>query len=300
MNIRDFQYIIAVNEFKSFIRASKKCFVSQPALSMQIHKIEEEIGVKIFERNKRNVITTTEGLKVVEYAKSLLEVFDNIKNLKNEAKTLNVGLIYTVSCYLLSIMMAKLNLERRDAKIIFFEEGTKNLIKDLNEGLLDGILIASTSSCLTDETKIAKGMEAIAIYEEKLALVVPNNEYFAKKGDTLSLKEIKELTLADNFIMLKDGNCLAEHIKTILLKYKINFKNSKSNLLTSNVETIIKMIISNNGVSILPKKSVEGLSGVKYFDLPNKEGRTISLVYRKNTSKLNDLNSLADLIKNSI
>ena len=301
MNIRDFKYIIAIDELRSFVKASQKCFVSQPALSMQMQKIEDLLGIKIFERDKRTVLTTPEGKQVVEYAKSMLEIFNSIKSIGNSStKNVRIGLIYTISNYLLPKIMPMCSANEDGIDYTFFEDKTANLVQDLNTGKLDGILLASGKSCKKNEFNTSSSVKEHSLYKEKLTIVLPQNHEFNSDNKKISNKEFKTLITNNNFILLEEGNCLTDHINQIVSKYGAELNQKKSNLFTPSIETILQMILNNNGISILPKSSVEGMEGVKYFEMPNSESRAISLLYRKNTSKLPNLLEMAEGIKSII
>ena len=301
MNIRDFKYIIAIDELRSFVKASQKCFVSQPALSMQIQKIEDLLGIKIFERDKRTVITTIEGKQVVEHAKSMLEIFNSIKAIgRNSMQNVRIGIIYTISNYLLPKIISICNSDENGIDYTFFEDKTANLIHDLNTGKLDGILVASNKPCSKNEFNTIPSVKEYSLYKERLTIALSSNHEFNSSNHKISNKEFKNLITNNNFILLEEGNCLTDHINQIVSKYDSDLNQKKSNLFTTNVETIIQMVLNNNGVTILPKSSVEGVAGVKYFEMPNNESRSVSLLYRKNTSKLPNLLEMAEGIKDII
>ena len=142
MNIRDLEYIVAVDELKSFVKASKKCFVSQPALSMQIQKIENILEIKIFERTKKSVMTTENGEKFLHFSREILKNFTSIKSIKNDAMQLKIGLIHTIAPYLLSKIISKMEERFENIKFFFMEEKTINLTEMLAKGELDMLIIA--------------------------------------------------------------------------------------------------------------------------------------------------------------
>ena len=101
MNIRDFEYIVAIDELRSFSKASAKCFISQPALSQQVKKIEDQLGFNIFERDKKNTITTSKGKEVIQHAKSICDSYKKIKEVGDNEISLKIALIPTICPYLL-------------------------------------------------------------------------------------------------------------------------------------------------------------------------------------------------------
>jgi LysR family hydrogen peroxide-inducible transcriptional activator len=142
MNIRDFEYLIAIDELKSFQKAAKKCFISQPALSQQIRKIENQLGFEIFERNRKGAITTDKGSKVIKHAKSIISSFAEIKETGSNMSRLKIALIPTICSYLLPHIVEKFKKNLPNTKIFFIEEKTETLLKKLKDGEIDIGIIA--------------------------------------------------------------------------------------------------------------------------------------------------------------
>ncbi|MFT6077868.1 MAG: LysR family hydrogen peroxide-inducible transcriptional activator, partial [Rickettsiales bacterium] len=131
MNIRDFEYLIAVHELKNFSRASEKCFISQPALSQQVKKLENKLGFNIFERSNKSIITTVNGQKVIKYAKSIISTYGEIKEINNDQISVKLGLIPTICPYLLPLIVDKLHKKFPKIKFYFLELKTEELLKKL-------------------------------------------------------------------------------------------------------------------------------------------------------------------------
>lgn len=134
MNFRDCEYLIAVDNLKSFQKAAKKCFISQPALSQQIKKIENQLGFEIFERSRKSVITTDKGNRVIKCAKSIITSFNEIKEIGDNLHRLKIALIPTICSYLLPHVVNKFKKQLPEAKIFFMEEKTENLLTKLKDG----------------------------------------------------------------------------------------------------------------------------------------------------------------------
>jgi LysR family hydrogen peroxide-inducible transcriptional activator len=300
MNIRDFEHIIAVDELKSFIKASKKCFVSQPALSMQIQKVEDVLGIKIFERTRKSIITTKEGEKVIEYAKLILQNFDVIKSIKNDVKNLRIGLIYTVSPYLIPKIIQNIQKHLNDISIVFTEGKTKDLINDLNQGKIDGVIVASSEFCNPKKNLPSSNIEVIPLYKEKFFLTLPKNYHIKINNDLMQKSEFKELLKKENFVLLEEGHCMAENVEEICAHYNVKLSGEKATIFTSSIETIKEIVRQGNGISLLPMLSIKETDDLNYYEMPSGESRLISLFFRRNSSKIHAIGQLSAIIKHSI
>ena len=298
MNIRDFEYIIAVDELKSFIKASKRCFVSQPALSMQIQKVEDVLGVKIFERTRKSIITTKEGEKVIEYARIILQNFEVIKSIKNDAKNLRIGVIYTISPYLIPKIISNIQKHLTDISITFSEGKTKDLILDLNQGKIDGIIIASSEFCNPKKIVPSSNVESIPLYKEKFFLSLPKN--YKLTSDLLQKNDFKEIIKKENFILLEEGHCMAENVEEICSHYNVKICGEKATIFTSSIEAIKQIIRQGDGVSLLPMLSLKENDDINYYEMPSGESRLVSLFFRKNSSKIQAIAQLSAIVKHSI
>ena len=215
MNIRDFEYIIAVDELKSFIKASKRCFVSQPALSMQIQKVEEIIGTKIFERTKKSILTTKEGEKIIEYARAILKNFELIKGIKNEVKSLSIGVIYSVAPFLLPKILSTVKMSFEDMVITFTEGKTKDIIQELISGKLDAVILASSEFCDLKKLAPNSNIEFAPLYQEKFFLAMQKKHPFKPKSDVITKDELLRISAIENFILLDEGHCMTENTQDV-------------------------------------------------------------------------------------
>jgi LysR family hydrogen peroxide-inducible transcriptional activator len=299
MNIRDFEYIIAVDKLKSFIKASKQCFVSQPALSMQIQKVEDILGIKIFERTRKSIITTKEGDKVIALAKNILEHFNVIKSIRHDVKNLRIGAIHTISSYLFPKIVAKIG-NNTNTSVSFSAGKTDELIDGLMKGEMDGIIISSSEFCQNKKLVNSANVETTKLYMEKFFLALPGNHAFKPNNKVLSYEEFKSIALKENLILLEEGHCLTDNIQQICQHYKLDLNASKTQLFTSSIETIKQIIKQENGISILPEMTILKDEGIKYFEMPLSESRIVSLMFRKNSSKMEPLNQILDIVKNVV
>lgn len=297
MNIRDIEYVVAVDELKSFVKASRKCFVSQPALSMQIQKTEDVLGIKIFERNKKSIITTSEGLKFLEYAKEILKNYNLIKLIKANESEVKIGVIQTVSSYLLPKVIDELNNNLKNTKIFFTESYTESLVEELSSGTLDLLILSDKAHCF----KKANMQNIIfqELYQEDFLLCMPSSASQFSSTNEISKSQLKDIIASEKLILLEDGNCLTDNIKdsikkTVGISPNIQF-------FATSIETIKHMIKLKNGISILPKFALNASEeDITSYKLPEENKRNIVMAYRKNTSKQPIIDSINSIITNKV
>lgn len=281
MNIRDFEYLIAVDELKSFVKASKKCFISQPALSQKIKKIEDQLGFDIFERDKRQTITTTKGTKVIQYAKKIINSYESIKEIGVNNKELKVALIPTICSYLLPHIIGPLQSRFPNIKFYFLESKTEELLKKLQDGDIDVGIVAHFKGIQGDKMKYLK------LYHEEFLLALP-------KDSQLSSKDFPKIVEDKELILLEEGNCMSDNIKDICSIY--NTQNSFSDFYATNIETVKNMIKINNGAALLPEMACLDEDNLKIIPLRPEKYREVGMVYRKNFDYEELVKSVGELI----
>ena len=281
MNIRDLEYLIAVDEVKSFSKASVKCFISQPALSQQIKKIENEIGFNIFERDKKSIITTTKGLEVVKYAKSIINSYSKIKNINNEEVSVKIALIPTICPYLLPLIVDKLHQELPNIKFYFLELKTDDLIKKLKEGEIDIGVIAYFQDLIDDKVIYKK------LYDEEFLLALP-------KKSNLTRDDFPKIMAGKKLILLEEGNCISDSIKEICSIYN---QNSYSDFYATNIETVKNMVRINNGAALLPKLSCLNDENLKMISFAPKKSREVGLITRNSFDQKDISRQVEKIIK---
>lgn len=279
MNIRDFEYLVAIDELKSFLLASRKCFVSQPALSQQIKKIENELGFNIFERDRKNVITSNQGKEVIKYAQQILNYYQKLKSIDEKDISIKIGLIPTICPYLLPKIVNKLHDSLPNIKFYFLELKTDQLIERLKKGEIDMGIIAYFPDLINDKLSYDK------LYDEEFFLTLPPNS-------NLTSDDFPEILSQGKLILLEEGNCISENIKDICSLYK---QRSFSNFYATNIETVKNMVKIGNGIALLPKLSLLNEENLKIIPFKKKKSREVGLLSRKNFTK-NDL--LQQIISN--
>ncbi|MFT6333013.1 MAG: LysR family hydrogen peroxide-inducible transcriptional activator [Lentimonas sp.] len=284
MNIRDFEYLIATHELKSFSGAAKKCFISQPALSQQIKKIEDQLGFNIFERDRKNMITTREGEKVIQYSRDIIHLHSQIKNISNTQISLKIGLIPTICPYLLPLIVDEMHKKFPDIKFYFLELKTEDLLEKLKMGEIDVGIIAYFTNLLDDKTSYLK------LYDEEFLLTLP-------KESKLTEKDFPKIMNDKKLILLEEGNCMSDNIKEICSIYDKNSQNNFSDFYATNIETVKNMVRISNGAALLPKLSCLNDNNLKTLSFTPKKSREVGMVFRKNFGKKEFTDQIAEIIR---
>jgi LysR family hydrogen peroxide-inducible transcriptional activator len=248
MTLQELRFLIALANEKHFRKASEVCFVSQPSLSIAIRKLEDELGLVIFERNKNEVRVTPLGLEIVERAKRVLEEVDGIKEVARSDKdqlrsVLKLGAIFTIGPYLLPPLITALHKTAPQMPIEIQEDFTGNLRKKLINGDVDAILISQPFS--------APGIVTRDLYKEKFVVLMPANHPLAK------LKSVNESALSEyNVLLLGEGHCFRDQVISSCPRCfssgktagGVNWKTVEG----SSLETIRHMVAAGMGITILP------------------------------------------------
>jgi LysR family hydrogen peroxide-inducible transcriptional activator len=291
MNIRDLRYFVILAETKHFGEAAKRCFVSQPTLSMQIKKLEEELGVALFERTNKQVFLTDHGQSLLPTAKKILLLVSELKEsalyLNNPfAGELRLGAIPTVAPYLLPIIMPVLKQHFPQLKIWLVEEQTKNLIDKLENGELDAAIMAEP---------IEGSFAFQCLYKEDF--------YFAcaKAHPLAQHHRISTSDLASQqLLLLEEGHCLRDQAMAVC---HMAHANDIADFTATSLETLRLMVQSGMGVTLLPGLSVVTHASDLLKYIPFEEpvpSRTLSLFWRSSSPKELCLQAIAEKIKTTL
>ena len=292
MTLSELRFIEALAHEKNFRRAAEKSFVSQPALSLGIKKIEEELGIAIFERSVGaggDVKITPVGQKIVEQAIVVLEQAAKIKDIsvggdKQLDLPFKLGLIFSVAPYLLPLIIPSLRKSVPNMPLEVHEDITKNIEVDLKKGSIDAAVIALPFDM--------PGVETEVLYDEPFVVVIPLEHSWRVK------KTIKAKDLSKEKVLLLDRtHCFSNQVVEACPGLS---KNSEIQLGNS-LETIRKMVASNLGISVLPKSATtdkyqDSLVKTIPFDSPV-PFRRIALAYRKSAVKKDAVTHIINVIK---
>ncbi len=290
MTIVQLEYIVALDTYRSFVLAAKKSFVTQPTLSMQIQKLEDELGLKLFDRSKQPVIPTEAGTEILEQARIILQETYKIKELVNDREKelsgeLKLGIIPTIAPYLIPLVIGNFLSKYPKVKMIISELTTERIIYEIKSGMLDcGILATPLEEPLITETPV--------FYENFVAYISKKSPIFKKKA--LLPKDLDQ----DELWILNEGHCMRNQVLNICNNRKSNHQNFEYN--TGSIETLIRMVDMNDGITILPELSVQDfnlkqLDKVRYFKTPE-PAREISIVTHHNLIKKRLIKTLEEEI----
>jgi len=291
MNFRDLQYLVAIDELKHFHNAAEKCFVSQPTLSGQIKKLEEELGVLLIERNNRQVMMTEVGKRIVKQAKIVLSEANEIKTIAQSFQNpmvgeIKIGLIPTLAPYLLPLIIPMLKKTYPLLQIWLHEHQTAVLLKKLQEGDLDALILALPID--TDE------FETIDLFKESFYLAVPANSPLATRS------RIKTTDLnAKDILLLEEGHCMRGQALDVCYA---NGANEFSGYRATSLETLRYMVAEGIGMTLLPElaipKRTTKSDSIKYIPFANPSPyRRIGLLFRRHTSRKTTMENIAKIIQ---
>lgn len=280
MTLTELRYIVAVARERHFGRAAEKCFVSQPTLSVAIKKLEDELGVQLFERGGAEVTVTPVGSRIVEQAQRVLEESDTIKHIAAQGRddlvgALRLGAIYTVGPYLMPQLIPLLHKRAPQMPLLLQENYTARLAALLKNGELDLIILSLPFS--------EPGIVTHAVYDEPFRVVMPATHAWAKK------MRIPAADLcSETLLLLSSGNCFRDQVLQTCsgVKRATNDSSIQQSLEGSSLETIRHMVASGVGITVLPASAAEAktaenrLTAVRPFVQPT-PSRRVALAWRR-------------------
>ena len=293
MTITQLKYTLAVAEYGNFTTASEKCFVTQPTLSMQVQKLEEELGVTIFNRSTKPLQVTDIGEKVLIQAKKIVEESSRMNDVISEQKgiiggTLKVGIIPTVSSTLLPLFLNIFIKKHKNVDLKIEEYNTDTIIKKLEDNTIDCAIAATP----LNNSKIIER----PIYYEPFVAYVPEH-HFLSGNKSLGLDDLSNSDL----LILEDGHCFRNQVLNLC---SLDDLNKQYELKSGSFETLINL--SNNGpwMTIIPylhsnNLSSNNIQNIIPFEDPA-PAREISMIYSKSQLKLPVINALMDTISSVI
>lgn len=291
MTITQLKYVLAVAEHKNFTLAAEKCFVTQPTLSMQIQKIEEELSIQIFDRSKKPIQLTDIGQKIVNQAKNIVNEADRIQDIVEQQKgfiggEFRLGIIPTIMPTLLPMFLNNFIKKYPKVKLIIEELNTEEIITKLNNGHLDAAIAATPLM----EEKIKE----IVLYFEPFVAYIPESHHHFQKEEI----EVSDLNL-DEILLLQDGHCFREGILNLCKNNsKTDFNHFQ--IESGSFETLIKLADEGLGTTLLPYLHTLDLketdkTKLRHFKEP-KPAREVSLIYPKSELKIHIIDALRTTI----
>ena len=272
MNLRTLEYLVKVAETRHFSKAANQCCVTQPTLSTQLKKLENHLGVIIFERDNKNVMLTPLGAKLVSQAKQVLLEAKQLKVIaKNSINPLsgkyNLGIIPSIGPYLIPDLLQKTKAQLKDLKVFVVEDRVESLIEMLRNGQLDAILL---STPFPNDANLTKKI----IFKEEFFVAMQNEHPLAKK-ETIKIEDLS----AETMLALDDHHCMRTQTQEILSNKPLS-KEFKA----SSLATLKHLVAQGHGLTIIPKMVANDLPNgivIKPIHVENEKfSREISLVTR--------------------
>jgi LysR family hydrogen peroxide-inducible transcriptional activator len=280
MNLKDLKYLVALADTGHFGKAAARSFVSQPTLSAQLKKLEDYLGVKLVERQPKNVQLTEVGKQVVIRARRMLDDGEEIVALARSntdplAGKLKVALIPTIGPYLLPRVMPKVRKALPHLGLMLYEYQTEPLLKRLRDGEIDMGIIALPVA--------QDGLESQELYEEAFTVALPTNHPLSERT-TIKPTDLKGHTL----LLLEDGHCMRDQALEVCSR--VDVREAEDYRATS-LETLRQMVVAGLGITLLPELAVDAPFGsqrgltIRQFAKPA-PSRTVGAVWRKSSTRM--------------
>ncbi len=291
MTITQLQYVLAVAEHRNFTLAAEKSFVTQPTLSMQVQKLEDELDVLIFDRSTKPISITEAGQKIVDQARNIVNEAARIRDIVDQEKgfiggTYTLGVIPTVMPTLLPMFLKTFTSRYPKVHLIIKEQSTEHLIENLREGHLDAGIAATP---LRIENLVER-----PLYYEPFVAYVPQGHRLSPPGKI----KPEDLDL-DDILLLQDGHCFRDGVIN-LCKATNRMNNEQFNLESGSFETLVKLADEGMGMTLLPYLHTLDLDPgrqqrIRYFQDPP-PAREVSLIYHKKELKFQITEALKEVI----
>ncbi len=290
MNLNDLRYAVAVAHERNFRRAAERCFVTQPALSLAIQKLEDELGVQLFERSRTEVSLTEVGRRVIEQAQRVLEEAGKIPEIARQGRDqltgpLKVGIIYTVGPYLLPELIPVLHRKAPHMPLEVEENLTANLDVLLRTGRIDVAILALPYE--------APNVSVLPLYDEPFTVVVPSEHSWAKRA-AIRPEELA----AEKVLMLASGHCFSNQVAEACPELQ---RHGGEVLQGNSLETIRNMVASGLGITVLPASAdTPRYRSPLLKSIPFKHpapSRRIALAWRKSYAREKAIDALAASIR---
>ena len=296
ITLTQLEYIVAIDEYRHFATAAEKCFVTQPTLSMQIKKLEDELGVIIFDRSRQPVVPTDLGAKLIEQARMTLSATQRIKEIIQEEQqevegTLKIGIIPTLAPYLLPVFIGPYIRKYPAVKVEVEELVSEEIIRRLKRDILD---VGSFVTPYHDE----KIVERPVFYEEMLVYAHPDCELLKKK-------EVgHEDIVTSDIWMLGNGHCFRNQVVNLCEMSASQHKNLPFEFESNSLETLMRIVDVEGGFTLIPELALQYMSPEKKKQVRSiantKPLREVSVIYSRHFTKQRLITLLCDEIKSVV
>ncbi len=291
MTITQLYYVLAVAEHQNFTKAAEKCFVTQPTLSMQIQKLEDELDILIFDRSKKPIELTDVGRKIVTQAKNIVNESYRIQDIVDQQKgfiggEFKLGIIPTIMPTLLPMFLKTFIKKYPKIKLKIEELNTDEIINRINEGHLDAAIAATPLEHESIKERV--------LYFEPFVAYIPKGHKLYTKGRI----KVEELEIED-MLLLEDGHCFRDGVINLCKAFK-NHEDDKFQLESGSIETLVKLSNEGLGMTLLPYLHTLDLNpnvqeNLHYFEEPS-PAREVSIIYHKSELKMQIIEAMQSVI----
>lgn len=293
MNLQDLRYLVAVSEHRHFGHAAEACNVSQPTLSSQIRKLEEELGVRLLERTNKRVHMTPVGAQILLHAERVLAETQAMESVAQAARDplvgpLRLGVIPTLAPYLMPLILRPLKESYPGLTIELWEDQTRALIDGMRNHRLDAALLATPAE--------SPEITEIDLFVEPLLAALPVGHPLARR------KSLEESALADQLLVLAEGHCLANQALTACgTKHGVR-SGLQGSMQAATLETLVNLVAAGYGVTLIPALACDALShrGIAVRPLAGNPSRTIRLASRPGFPRPQALRALERVIRDAV
>ncbi len=288
MNLRDLEYLVTVADLRSFNKAADKCHVSQPALSNQIRKLEETLGVTLFERNNKRVMITESGEQIVALARHILTEVNAMHDIAKSAQDpltakFRLRAFPTLSAYIFPELVPKIMHSMPLLKLVLVEEKTHTLLERLKRGELDAALLALP---VEDDQ-----LEVQPLFNDEFLLAAAPQHTLAKRK-TITQEDL----LHHKLLLLDEGHCLRDQALSVCQWAGVE---EEQDFRATSLETLREMVKAGTGITLMPQIALhKNEQGIRYVPFSSPAPyRTIALVWRKTSGRRAVIHHLVNLLR---
>ncbi len=293
MTIQQLEYVVALNNYRHFVTAAEKCFITQPTLTMQIKKLEEEIGIQLFDRTKSPLTPTNAGINFIEKAKSIIREVNHLKEMVSDEKESTEGeftlaVIPTIAPYLLPLFLNNFTSKNPKTFLNIKELQTHEIVKQLNNGELDLGILATPL--------LEPSIKEIPVYYEPFVLYV-NKDHTLLNNGLIKGSDIK----TEELLLLSEGHCFREQALEVC-NYTGNKNHTGFHYESGSIETIKQMVDKGIGITLIPELAILNDKDLRYskrFTNPEPK-REISIVTHKSFAKERLIDIIHEAIKTAV
>ncbi|WP_372763053.1 LysR substrate-binding domain-containing protein [Pseudoalteromonas sp.] len=283
MNLKDLEYVKAIAQFKHFRKAADACYVSQPTLSGQVKKLEQELGVTLFDRSTKQVSLTHQGQRLLAQIEIILEQTQILKELAATSNKplqgkLTIGIIPTIAPYLLPTLLTSMKQAFVDSRFAFIEMQTATILAALDNGELDFAILADVPEL--------KNYHTVNLYKEDF-LVAVSHDNALTKHKKIALSDLQGSSL----LMLSDGHCFKDQAQQFCFSAGVDVSSQYQG---NSLETLLALVAMDDGVTFVPKLACTERVGISYLPIYPNQQRNIVFACRKHYPHLSGVEQLGE------